>query len=433
MKIKLTPLRAAVCAEATLPFDMLLQLQAPAGDYPNASPAPLNLALVIDRSGSMDGPKLREAKRCVQMLLDRLNPEDNVALVQYNDQVENLLEIMPAPAARALVSAGLEAMTAGGTTALHDGWMRGVELLTPGVSAARLSRVILLSDGEANSGLVNVEEICAQVENFANTGVTTTTVGLGVDFNESLMAGMATAGHGGAHYGERASDLAEAFETELDLMKNLAWKSVRLHILHQEGIKVVNDYPKQGHAWRLPSIAVGSEAWALLRIPMKLAIELTAGREQVSIQIEAEDCEGQTQRFTAPFPTLPLVDLNAYEALVKDELTNRRSRELEAAAIQARAAVAARKGDWVEVGRLIEELNELGKENPWIAASIAFLKKLLAQRDQERMTKEMAYKSSAFNRRINSIDEPVSFCLAEEAEKPSFLRRKSEQGRKSGH
>ena len=431
MRIQLTPRRNAICHDISTPFELLLRLQAPAEDFPHSQPSPLNLALVIDRSGSMSGNEITEAKRCAQILLDRLGKDDKVAVVQYNSTVDNLLELMPALVAQPLARIKLEGITAEGGTALHGGWLQGAELLAPDVANERLSRVILLSDGQANEGLTNTATICQQVEQLALAGVSTTTVGLGADFNETLMTGMARAGRGGAHYGERAQDLAEAFEAELELLKHLAWKSVRLRINGTEEIQIINDYPKQDGAWQIPSIAVGAEAWALLRMPVSIAARMAESTSNLSVQIEALDCNGKIHTFMIPFPELPVVDSTTYQMMNEDELVIRRGLELKAAEIQFNAAKAARHGDWSQVESLINQIEELGKDHPWIAASINFLQELLRNRDSERMSKEMAYKSVSFSRRLSDINEKPIFCLSDEIQKPVFLRRKTEAGRSS--
>jgi Ca-activated chloride channel family protein len=119
---------------------------------------------------------------------------------------------MTVDAAKVILPAKLEQIHPGGTTALHDGWLKGAELLAPLSNKDQMCRVILLSDGQANEGIVDQDQIAEQVRALANAGVTTTTVGIGVGFNEELMTAIANAGQGNAWYGQRAEDLAESFE-----------------------------------------------------------------------------------------------------------------------------------------------------------------------------------------------------------------------------
>mgnify|MGYP003342250829 CR=1 FL=1 len=115
-------------------------------------------------------------------------------------------------------------------TNLHAGWLRASEMLASHAGRDAACHVILLSDGLANAGLTDPARICEQVTALAGAGVTTTTVGLGADFNEDLMTAMAKAGQGNAHYGERAQDLAETFEAEIGLLSQLQWRSIEMKI-----------------------------------------------------------------------------------------------------------------------------------------------------------------------------------------------------------
>ena len=210
MKIHVTPRRNGLNLNTTEHLDLLVRVVADPADCEGREPIPLNLALVLDRSGSMSHGKLDEAKRCVAKLIASLGEKDCVALVDYDEEVATRLPLTPATQAALLIDSALANIHARGSTALHRGWLSGAELLAGNVGSERMTRVVLLSDGQANHGLRRVEDIVAQVKALAGAGVTTTTVGLGRDFNEELMGAMAIAGQGGSHYGERLEDMAEA-------------------------------------------------------------------------------------------------------------------------------------------------------------------------------------------------------------------------------
>jgi Ca-activated chloride channel family protein len=164
-------------------------------------------------------------------------------------------------------------------------------MLAPHAGRDAACHVVLLSDGPANAGLTDPARICEQVAALAGAGVTTTTVGLGADFNEDLMTAMAKAGQASAHYGERAVDLAETFEAEIGLLSQLQWRSVEMTITRGPvGIEMLNAYESTGNGWRMPSVAMGSECWALLRMPMTEAIRVQREKGTVlSIQVQATD------------------------------------------------------------------------------------------------------------------------------------------------
>jgi len=168
---------------------------------------PLEVALVIDRSGSMQGQKLMIAKTAVANFIRSLDPEDRVALIVYDDEIE-LVRGLAAPS-DALVSA-VERIEPGGRTNLFGGWLMGAK------AVGRGGRVVLLSDGLANVGrCVDAASISSHAaQSYERYGVTTTSIGVGSDYDEGLMAGMARRG-GGAHYfASTAEAISDAFSQE---------------------------------------------------------------------------------------------------------------------------------------------------------------------------------------------------------------------------
>ena len=429
MKIVINPIRPALC-EAAQDFHLLVRLQSePTAGFKRT---PLNLVLVVDRSGSMDGSKLNEAKRCVIDLVRRMSPTDQVGVVQYDDAVDTVMPLSQVEQVGGVLEALVQGITANGSTDLHAGWLRGGEMLAPHAGRDAACHVMLLSDGLANAGLVEPTRICEQVAALAGAGVTTTTVGLGADFNEELMTAMAQAGQGSAHYGERAVDLAETFDAEIGLLSQLQWRNVEMSAANAPaGLEMLNAYDRTPSGWRMPSVAMGSECWALLRMPMREALRLQRAHGTVlAVTVQATDASGERQTFTGQLPVLPEVQQAAYQALQTHELVQRRIHELSAAQLQLQIREAALHGDWMRVQELLAHLETLGRHEPWVAASIAFTRQLMGERDQQRMAKEMLYKSRKMSQRLSSTDE-VMFRVAEELEIPAFLRRKTVEGRRT--
>jgi Ca-activated chloride channel homolog len=429
VKIVINPIRPAL-SDTDQDFHILVRLQSePQAGFKRT---PLNLAIVIDRSGSMQGPKLREAKRCVVDLIQRMHLEDQVGLVQYDDQVDTVLPLTPVDQVSGIIDSLVQGITANGGTDLHAGWLRGGEMLAPKAGNQSTCHTILLSDGQTNRGLTNTTRICEQVSALAGAGVTTTTVGLGANFNEELMTAIAQAGHGSAHYGERAIDLAETFEAEIGLLSQLQWRNVEMSISGDSTqIELINTYQRAGEGWRMPSVALGSECWALFRMPMREAIRLQAeSGSALNVNVRAVDANGEQFSFKGQLLSLPIVTPDVYSAELGHELVERRINELNAAMLQMEIRDAALRGDWLQVEQLLNRLETIGRNEPWVAASIAFTRQLMRERDESRMSKEMLYKSRKMNSRLSSTDEMMFSMHADLAEQ-AFLRRKSTEGRRS--
>lgn len=437
LHLELTPLKPAVCESQSLTLDVLLRVQAPEQGLAGAARVPrtpLAIALVIDRSGSMRGAEIEAARGCARDVVMRLHPEDEVSIVAYNDEVQVVMPLAPVAQARASVDAVLACIDASGNTDLHSGWLAGAQQLAPRTGSGRMCRVILLSDGQANHGITDEAAITEQVRLLAQSGVTTTTVGLGHGFNESLMTAMAVAGQGTALYGERAEDLAEPFEAELGLLAHLAWRDVRLVMGSATSRwQLLNDYAHSAQgAWALPAIPQGAEAFACFSVPMASAVAAQARSRQgraLHVTVTARDAAGTEHSFKASLAALPVVSEAVWSAMPADELVARRLAEVNAAALQRQAREAVQRGDWRRVQRLLAEVTSLAAEQPWIQGTVEQLERMLRQRDHVRMSKELAYSSMKMAHRVAEIGEERDFSLLAESAKPAHLRRKSLQGR----
>lgn len=175
---------------------------------------PVNAAIVIDRSGSMQGARIEAAKEGARVALKRLSSDDTVALIAFNHGVEVLSPAAPLRNARDKLIEAIDRLDATGTTALYDGVKEGGRQVEQFVSDNNVNRVVLLSDGLANVGPSSPGELAELGRKLASKGISVSTIGLGLDYNEDLMQRLAAASDGNHAFVERPSDLAEIFDRE---------------------------------------------------------------------------------------------------------------------------------------------------------------------------------------------------------------------------
>jgi Ca-activated chloride channel homolog len=190
---------------------------------------PLNLSIVLDRSGSMAGGKLAAARDAAAMLVQRLHPDDTVSVVAYDDDVTTVAE--PATGAtQSGLSKQIQSIEPGGSTNLSGGWLRARELVARGKREGGVNRVVLLTDGLANVGIVKPDQLLGLCRTACGAGITTTTIGFGADYDEKLLRGMADAGGANTWYIERADQAADVFAEELEGLLTLCAQTVSVEI-----------------------------------------------------------------------------------------------------------------------------------------------------------------------------------------------------------
>ena len=197
---------------------------------------PVNVALVLDRSGSMKGERLAGAKEAASMALQRLAAEDIVGLVAYNHEVEVLQKAERLGGDHALKQK-IDKLEADGRTALHAGVVAGGAEVKRHLAENRVNRVILLSDGLANVGPSSPRELGELGKELGSKGISVTTIGLGLDYNEDLMQRLAASSDGNHAFVEKPSDLTRIFDAEFGDALSVTAQDIEIIIECRIGFK----------------------------------------------------------------------------------------------------------------------------------------------------------------------------------------------------
>ena len=434
--IEILPLKKGFLRAASEATQVLVRLVSPAQPLSNqeAAPrAPLDLALVIDRSGSMGGEPLAAALESASRIVRSLRSDDRVAIVAFDSAIEVVQPLTTASDREAIV-ARIKEIDARGSTDLFGGWEEGVKQLAPFTRKDRIARIILLSDGQANQGVVNESEIFARVTKAAGAGITTSTVGLGHGFNESLMTGMATAGEGVANFGQTADDLDEAFEEQFAILSNSFLRQVKVSVQGGSDVqaRLVGEILKNGAAH---SRKLGTLPWdASLVAVVELKIGGLAKADALAaVNFEAITKDGEKVQFGPALIALPEVDLATFSVLPVDA---------DVAALIDEAVVAEKieaievltlKQKFAEAKLAFEELLKRPGLSDWAKKKIEYLKQLLDE-DAIMAAKEMRY---GRGRLMSQTKESTMACYSMDVDdsvelmKASYLRRKRADGRAS--
>lgn len=309
-QIELLPLKAGLPAGLASELTVLARITpAPIPQQTGARP-PLNLALVIDRSGSMSGHPLAMARKAAQIGIHKLEAQDRISVVTFDDEVEVLIPSQPVHDKDALCRL-IEGITEGGSTALYAGWLDGAGQVAQHLDPQALNRVLLLSDGQANSGKRNVGEIVPDVKGLTGRGVSTSTMGLGGGYDEDLLRGMAVAGDGNFEHIEDADDLPRFFDAEFGGLARTTGHTVSLGIepnpslgsLRQE---VLNDLQRNPLGrLQLPNLIAERPAEVVLTLQVPAQLQQTElGVTRVRLAWTGRDGVRRTMRAQLNLPVM---------------------------------------------------------------------------------------------------------------------------------
>lgn len=203
---------------------------------------PLNLGLVIDRSGSMQGEKMERTREAIKQVIRHLDARDRLSLVIFDNEVTTIREAIPVRD-RAELLYQVDGIRARSMTNLSGGWLKGIEHVAAHAGSESINRIMLLTDGLANQGIIDPGALVAIGENaLERHGIVTTTLGFGADFAEDLLTDIARASRGNFYYIESADMAPEIFREELGDLQQLIAQNIEITLRVRDDVNLVSQW-----------------------------------------------------------------------------------------------------------------------------------------------------------------------------------------------
>jgi Ca-activated chloride channel family protein len=323
--------------------------------------AAADLVVVLDRSGSMEGQKLSDARQAVLHLLDQLGPDDRLALVTYSNGVQTQSALVPMTEAnqRRLASV-VEHLHAGGGTNLGGGLKRGMEVLMHTPGDLRQRKVILISDGLANQGVTDPDALARMASAAVENRFSISTVGVGLEFNEMLMTAIADQGAGQYTFLEDPRVFAQLFESEFQATRHVAASDLNIRIPLEPGVHLVaaGGYPirhEDGSAIIHPGNLLSGQHKTLyltFQVPTAVEKEILMGRVQVRYQHQGQSRTADTAR---PLSVACVPDPAAVMASIKEDSWADQVVQEEFSRLKEAVAADIRDGDQTRAQTRIHE------------------------------------------------------------------------------
>jgi Ca-activated chloride channel family protein len=217
--------------------------------------APLNLALVIDASGSMAGRPIEAAKEAARRVAQSLGATDRLSVISFDTEVTVHIEgRLQDAAGQAAATSAIAALEAGSSTDLGGGWLQGCACVAKVMEAqpGLRNRVVVLSDGQANHGITEPDALATHAAQLRARGLLSSAVGIGDGYSDVQLGAIAASGGGRLHHAAKAAEIVELVLGELDELRETVVESCDLAVERPSGfvVEVVGDYARDSSAHR---------------------------------------------------------------------------------------------------------------------------------------------------------------------------------------
>ncbi|MHB8879120.1 MAG: vWA domain-containing protein, partial [Myxococcaceae bacterium] len=325
---------------------------------------PVNLVLVLDRSGSMSGQKLEEARRAAHELVGQLQPTDRLAIVDFGSDVRTLASQRGDGAGKARLSSFIEQVRDNGGTNIAAALDAARDLVKPLESDFKSSRIILLSDGQPTEGVVDGPSLARQVAGLHEQNLTVSAIGVGVDFNGPLMKDLAQQGAGFYGFIDDPARLAEVFRRELDEAGQAVARNIDLRLQLPDGVELVEVFGRsavrEGTGWKVPmyDFSPGQTSRVTARLTVRSGAAVGTPVEVARVQLAYSDLVKDTR--VASSGTL-LATVSDDAALVRrtDQAVTENANRAVSAQQLTLAAAAYERGDRASAFGILDNMRSL--------------------------------------------------------------------------
>lgn len=208
--------------------------------------SPINMALVIDRSGSMSGDRIAQAKDAAIAAVERLTASDIISVVIFDNTIDTIVPAQYVSNKQDIV-ARIREITARGNTAIFGGVSQAAAEIRKNIERGYINRIVLLSDGQANVGPQSPADLGRLGVSLMKEKISVTTIGVGLGYNEDLMTRLASKSDGNSYFVENSDDLPRIFKSELGSVLSVVAKSVQLSVRFAAGSTPVEIVGREGH------------------------------------------------------------------------------------------------------------------------------------------------------------------------------------------
>lgn len=340
--------------------DVFLTVDVTGAEVPGAERTPVNLAVVIDRSGSMAGQKLEQAKAAASHLVRQLKERDRLAIIHYGSEVRSLESLAATEANQSRMLQFIAQIRDDGGTNIGEALAAAQRALAPAHEQYKVNRVILITDGQPTEGMTDARGLVSEVKQIHGGRINVSAIGVGADFNENLLQQFAEYGAGSYGYLEDTSQLASLFQKDLEQATTTVARNVALDVELPPGVTLREvlgrRFAQDGRTVHVP--LTDFSAGQTERVVARLTVQGEHAGEIVDVartRVAYQDLMGNADRVVNGRVTATVTDRREEVAARRDKDATVIATRAVAAMNLERAADALTQGEPAKARDLLEE------------------------------------------------------------------------------